>query len=68
MERDDRTREGRYDVDIVVSHTKAAVQEDEGLAFTDDLVAEFDPVYPGNTGGFRRHSHIVLTGANVPCW
>jgi len=41
------------------------VQEDERLAFTDDLVAELDPVDPGDTGGIRRHRHIAAAGAVV---
>jgi hypothetical protein len=44
---------------------EAAVQEDERLAFADDLVAELDPVDPGNTGDIRRHRHIVLAVAGT---
>jgi len=41
------------------------VQEDERLAFTDDLVAELDSIDPGDTGGIRRHRHIALAAAGA---
>jgi len=34
---------------------EAAVQEDERLALTEDLVAQLDPVDPGNVGIARWH-------------
>ena len=44
---------------------EAPVQEDERLAFTDDLVAELDLVDSGNAGRIRRHRHIVLPVAGA---
>jgi hypothetical protein len=39
---------------------EAAMEEDERLAFTGDLISELHPVDPGNTEGIRWHPHIDL--------
>jgi hypothetical protein len=51
--------------DTVIA-TPSAVQEDERIAFTDDLVAELYLVDSRNAGCIRRRRHIVLPVAGAP--
>src|SRR5207253_2628597 len=56
-------------IDVWPEHlerAETAVEQDERFAFSDDLVAELDPVDAGKLRGFGCHLHIVSVMGNQP--
>src|SRR5207245_1161955 len=59
---------GGEEFDIRAEHLdrpEAAVQEDEGRAFTEELIPELDSIDARKLGVVRRHRHILLVVARA---